>query len=79
MQAQFASQNPTILEIAHVLGILPETALRWIIEGRLLVAFQGAQTVMMVDKNRSLKNQNSGKVLILTKHLANRNWMAFSC
>jgi hypothetical protein len=79
MKRQYASQNPTILEIAHVLGVQPDTVLKWILEGKLMVALQGAKTIMMVDKNQTLKNHNNGKILILTKHLSNRKWQAFSC
>ena len=79
MKRQYASQNPTLLEIAQVLGVQPDTVLKWIIEGRLVVALQGAQTVMMVDKNQTLKNRNSGEILILTKHLSNQKWQSFSC
>ena len=79
MKRQYASQNPTLLEIAQVLGVQPDTVLKWIIEGRLVVALQGAQTVMMVDKNQTLRNRNSGEILILTKHPSNQKWQAFSC
>ena len=79
MKRQYASQNPSLLEIAQVLGVQPDTVLKWIIEGRLMVALQGTQTIMMVDKNQTLKNHNSGKILILTKHLSNQKWQAFSC
>ena len=79
MKRGYASQNPTLLEIADVLGVQADTVLKWIIEGRLMVALQGAQTIMMVDKNQSLKNRNAGEILILTKHLANQKWQAFSC
>ncbi len=79
MKRPYASQNPTLLEIANVLAVQPDTVLKWIIEGRLMVALQGAQTIMMVDKNQTLKNHNSGEILILTKHLSNQKWQAFSC
>ncbi len=79
MKRHYASQDPTLLEIAEVLGIQPEVVLEWIIEGRLLVAFQGSQTIMMVDYNQSLKNHNSGKILILTKQPSTQKWLTFSC
>ncbi len=79
MKRGYASQNPTLLEIADVLGVQADTVLKWIIEGTLMVALQGAQTIMMVDKNQSLKNRNAGEILILTKHLSNQQWQAFSC
>jgi hypothetical protein len=79
MKRQYASPNPTLLEIAQVLEVQPDTVLKWIIEGRLMVAFQGAQTIMMLDKNQALKYRNSGEILILTKHFSNQNWQAFSC
>ncbi len=79
MKRGYASQNPTLLEIADVLGVQADTVLKWFIEGKLMIALQGAQTIMMVDKNQSLKNHNSGEILILTKHLSNQKWRAFSC
>ena len=79
MKRHCASQDPTLLEIAEVLGIQPEIVLEWIIEGRLLVALQGSQTIMMVDSNQSLKNHNSGKILILTKQPSTQKWLTFSC
>jgi predicted site-specific integrase-resolvase len=79
MKRGYASQNPTLLEIADVLGVQADTVLKWIIEGTLMVALQGAQTIMMVEKNQSLKNRNAGEILILTKHLSNQKWQAFSC
>ncbi len=79
MKRHLASQDPTLLEIAEVLGIQPESVLEWIIEGRLLVAFQDSKTIMMVDSNQSLKNRNSGKILILTKQPSNQSWQTFSC
>jgi hypothetical protein len=79
MKRSYASQNPTLLEIADVLGVQADTVLKWIIEGRLMVALQGAQTIMMVDKNQSMRNKNSGEILILTKNLCNQKWQAFSC
>jgi hypothetical protein len=79
MRRSFASQNPTLLEIADVLGVQADTVLKWIIDGKLMVALQGAQTIMMVDKNQSLKTSNSGEILILTKNLSNQKWQAFSC
>jgi len=78
MKRGYASQNPTLLEIADVLGVQADTVLKWIIEGTLMVTLQGAQTIMMVDKNQSL-NRNAGEILILTKHLSNQKWQAFSC
>jgi hypothetical protein len=78
MKRHCASQDPTLLEIAEVLGIQPEIVLEWIIEGRLLVALQGSKTIMMLDSNQSLKNHNSGKILIMTKQPSQR-WLAFSC
>jgi hypothetical protein len=79
MMRQHAFQHPTLLEIANALGITPDTVLEWIIEGRVTVALQGAQVILMVDKNQSLKNCRSGNVLILTKHLSNQKWRKFSC
>jgi predicted site-specific integrase-resolvase len=79
MKRGYASKNPTLLEIADVLGVQPDTVLKWIIEGKLMVALQGAQTIMTVDKNQALKNSNSGEILILTKLLSNQKWKAFSC
>lgn len=79
MKRHYASHDQTILELAEVLGIQPDIVLQWIIEGRLLVALQDSQTIMMVDKNQTLKNPNSGKILILTKQPSNQRWRAFSC
>jgi hypothetical protein len=79
MKRHCASQNPTILEIAQVLEIQPDTVLKWIIDGRMQVALQGPRTIVMVDENQTLKNHNSGKILILTKQLSNQRWLAFSC
>lgn len=79
MKRGYASKNPTLLEIADVLGVQPDTVLKWIIEGKLMVALQGAQTIMMVDKNQALKNRDSSEILILTKLLSNQKWKAFSC
>ena len=79
MKRQHASQHPTLLEIANALGITPDTVLEWIIAGRVTVALQGAQVILMVNKNQSLKNCRSSNVLILTKNLSNQKWQKFSC
>jgi hypothetical protein len=79
MKRSYASHHPTLIEIADVFGVPADTVLKWIIEGRLLVALQGAQTIMMVDKNQSPKNPIFRKILILTKNLSNQKWQAFSC
>ncbi len=79
MNGQRALRQQTLLEIADVLGIEPDTVLRWIIEGDLLVAFQGYRTVLLLDANRTLKHPNSGRILILSKHPANQTWRTFSC
>lgn len=79
MKRGYAFQNPTLLEIADVLGVQADTVLKWIIEGTLMVALQGAQTIMMVDKKQSLKNCNAGEIQILTQHLSSQKLQAFSC
>jgi hypothetical protein len=79
MRRHYASQNPTLLEIAHVLAIQPDTVLKWIIEGKLMVALQGSQTIIMLDKNQTLQHCKPGEILILTKHLSNSTWQSFSC
>lgn len=79
MKRHCTAQDPTLLEIAEVLGIQPEVALEWIIEGRLLVASQGCKKIMMLDYSQSLKNHNSGKILILTKQPSTQKWLTFSC
>jgi phage antirepressor YoqD-like protein len=79
MKRHYASQDPTLLEIAEVLGIQPEEVLEWTIEGRLLIDLKGSKNIMMLDSNQSLKKHNSGKILILTKQPSTQNWQNFSC
>jgi hypothetical protein len=73
------SQDPTLLEIAEVLGIQPEEVLEWTIEGRLLIDLKGSKKIMLLDSNQSLKNHNSGKILILTRQPSTQKWLTFSC
>ncbi len=79
MKQYYAAQDRTLVEIADVLGIQPDIVLEWIIEGRLLVAFQGDRTLLLVDRNNTLKDRNSGKVLILSNQICSERWFAFSC
>jgi hypothetical protein len=78
MKRQFASQDPTLLEIAKVLGIQPDTVLQWIIEGRVLVAMQGPRTKIMVDSDQTYQDQTPGKVMILIKQPPTQKWRTFS-
>jgi tRNA A37 threonylcarbamoyladenosine dehydratase len=71
--------DPTLLEIAEVLGTQPDTVLQWLIEGRLVVTQQDSQTVMMVDSHQPLKNQRASNRLVLTKKSANQGKQASSC
>jgi len=71
--------DPTLREIAEVLGIGPDTVLQWLIEGRLVVTRQDSQAMMMVDTHQTLKDHNAGKLLILTKKSAPRKRQSFSC
>ena len=79
MKRKNASQPPTLKEIATALGISPDTVLQWIIEGRLMIALQGSEAILMVAKNQPLKNRHSGDILILTRQLSKRQWQASSC
>lgn len=79
MKRNFASQHPTLPDIAQVLGIQPDTVLEWIIEGRLLIAWQGSQAIMTVDSNQAVKNQTPGRIIILAKRPPNHTWQGFSC
>jgi predicted site-specific integrase-resolvase len=71
--------DPTLLEIAEVLGTEPDTVLQWLIEGRLVVTRQDSQTVMMVDSHQPLKNRRANNRMILTKKSANQKKPACSC
>jgi len=71
--------DPTLLEIAEVLGTQPDTVLQWLIEGRLVVTQQDSQTVMMVDSRQPLKNQMANNLMISTKKSANQKKQACSC
>jgi hypothetical protein len=71
--------DPTLLEIAEALGTQPDTVLRWLIEGSLVVTQQDSQTVMMVDPHQSLKNQMAKNLLSLTKKPTKQKKQACSC
>jgi hypothetical protein len=71
--------DPTLLEIAEVLGVQPDTVLQWLIEGRLVVTRQDSQAKMLVEAHQSLKSLKAGNLLILTKKTTNQKWQAFCC
>jgi hypothetical protein len=79
MKRHCASKDPTLLEIAGVLGIQPEEVLEWVIDGKLRVAFPSSKKIMRLDSNQSLKNHDSSKILILTKQPSTQKWLTFSC
>jgi hypothetical protein len=71
--------DPTLLEIAEVLGTQPDTVLQWLIEGRLVLTRQDSKTVMIVDAHQLLKNQRTNNLLSLNKKPAKQKKQAFSC
>jgi hypothetical protein len=79
MTRHITAQPPTFDEIAQILGIHSDMVLQWIIEGKLLVAMQGSQTIMRLDSGLAVKNQTAGGIIILTKKPPNKNWPAGSC
>jgi hypothetical protein len=79
MKRQTTGLDPTLLEVAEILGIEPDQALHWIIEGRLLVTRQDTQTVIMLESHRQRRSPREGNLLIFKKKPGNRKNSAFSC
>lgn len=71
--------DPTLLEVAEVLGIPPDTALQWIIEGRLAVVRRDAPARIIVELQQPLPGRQAGKLLILTKKNPHQKWQALAC
>jgi hypothetical protein len=79
MNWQYTAQDPTLYEIAKVLGMSHDTVLQWIIEGRLTLARQDAQTIMIVDPHQGLNHPNTRRFLILTKKAAKQKRRPCAC
>lgn len=66
---QSCNQELTLPDIASILGIAPDTALRWAVAGRLSVGRQGCRTIIRVASSRTFTNPQPDRLLIVTHPL----------